>query len=467
MYTIGEISKIVNISTNTLRYYDEIGLLKPSLVKHNNQYRYYSDSQIKDIIFIIEMKQYGFNLTEIKKLSETNDNKFLKYMLEEKRYKLLDEITKLKDMSTLLEKRIYEILKEDTWKMKNEKVLIVDDLKLSRVIIKNIIEKYGYIVIGEANNGQEALLAYEKLNPDIVIMDIVMPIMDGIDATMKIMEMDRNAKIIICSANSCPSIIVKSIKAGAKDFIYKPICSFRLTNAIAKSLTNNCDFTLNNIDHIFNIITNNYKEVSINKILNQEEIDTFINKIILGNQSNSLIHNFFNRIAQNYNDENKFLISKSTKIEEDLIIYLNNKFSELSKVLSFYLSNSFHESYLVNLLTVENITMQEFKTLIDTDTPTGIINYNSPSSSIYINLHRKMEDEHELIKEFIDFIAKYFNSFFPNYSTTELISNSNALKTSFSNFPTILISFSLEVSGENSNYISIGIPHNLLYSLNL
>lgn len=57
MYTIGEISKIVNISANTLRYYDEIRLLKPNLIQNNNQYKYYSDMQIKDIVFILELKQ--------------------------------------------------------------------------------------------------------------------------------------------------------------------------------------------------------------------------------------------------------------------------------------------------------------------------------------------------------------------------------------------------------------------------
>lgn len=66
MYTIGEISKIVNLSANTLRYYDEIGLLKPILVQNNNQYRYYSDVQIKDIICIMDLKQFGFSLDEIK-----------------------------------------------------------------------------------------------------------------------------------------------------------------------------------------------------------------------------------------------------------------------------------------------------------------------------------------------------------------------------------------------------------------
>ena len=68
VYTIGEISKIVSISANALRYYDEIGLLKPILTKSDNQYRYYSASQINDIIFIIELKQYGFTLYVIKDL---------------------------------------------------------------------------------------------------------------------------------------------------------------------------------------------------------------------------------------------------------------------------------------------------------------------------------------------------------------------------------------------------------------
>ena len=113
MYTIGEISKIVNISANALRYYDEIGLLKPSLTKSDNQYRYYSASQIKDITFIIELKQYGFTLYEIKELMRNRNNHKLKYMLEEKRTKLHKEMKRLKENTILLEKRIFEIIKED------------------------------------------------------------------------------------------------------------------------------------------------------------------------------------------------------------------------------------------------------------------------------------------------------------------------------------------------------------------
>lgn len=91
MYTIGDVSKIVNISANTLRYYDEIGLLKPCMVQTNNQYRYYSDSQIKEITFILELKQYGFSLDEIKLLLQDKSNQKLKPMLEEKRVELCNE----------------------------------------------------------------------------------------------------------------------------------------------------------------------------------------------------------------------------------------------------------------------------------------------------------------------------------------------------------------------------------------
>lgn len=184
MYTIGDVSKIVNISANTLRYYDEIALLKPCMVQTNNQYRYYSDSQIKEITFILELKQYGLSLDEIKILLQDKSNQKLKPMLEEKRVELCNEIARLKERYIFLEKRIYKIDWEGERKMNDGKVLIVDDFELARKMIRNIIEEYGYTVIGEASNGEEAIEAYDILKPEIVIMDITMPKMDGIDVVL-------------------------------------------------------------------------------------------------------------------------------------------------------------------------------------------------------------------------------------------------------------------------------------------
>jgi two-component system, chemotaxis family, chemotaxis protein CheY len=116
------------------------------------------------------------------------------------------------------------------------KVLIVDDLAFIKLIIRDTLEKRGFEVIGEASNGIEAIEQYTKLRPDIVLMDITMPRMDGIQSLSKIMEVDKNAKVIMCSALGQQKLIVQAIKLGAKDFIVKPFKPERIIGAIKKTL---------------------------------------------------------------------------------------------------------------------------------------------------------------------------------------------------------------------------------------
>ena len=114
------------------------------------------------------------------------------------------------------------------------KVLIVDDAAFMRMMIKDILEKNGYEVIGEANNGLKAVELYKKERPDVVTMDITMPDMDGIQAVKEIKAMDPSAKIIMCSAMGQQTMVMDAIKAGAKDFIVKPFQSDRVLEAIKK-----------------------------------------------------------------------------------------------------------------------------------------------------------------------------------------------------------------------------------------
>ncbi|WP_315121910.1 response regulator [uncultured Clostridium sp.] len=114
------------------------------------------------------------------------------------------------------------------------KVLIVDDAAFMRMMIKDILEKNGYEVIGEANNGIKAVELYKKERPDIVTMDITMPDMDGIQAVKEIKAMDSSAKIIMCSAMGQQTMVMDAIKAGAKDFIVKPFQADRVLEAIKK-----------------------------------------------------------------------------------------------------------------------------------------------------------------------------------------------------------------------------------------
>jgi len=111
----------------------------------------------------------------------------------------------------------------------NPKVLIVDDTLFMRALIKDILVQSGkFDVAGEATNGKEAVEKFEELQPDLIMMDIVMPILDGIEAVRQIIKQDPKAKIVMCSAVEQEPLVIESIAAGAKDFILKPFSSEKI-----------------------------------------------------------------------------------------------------------------------------------------------------------------------------------------------------------------------------------------------
>ncbi|MBI6872739.1 response regulator [Clostridium aciditolerans] len=114
------------------------------------------------------------------------------------------------------------------------KILIVDDAAFMRMMIKDILEKNGFQIVGEANNGLKAVELYKKEKPDVVTMDITMPDMDGIEAVKEIKAFDPAAKIIMCSAMGQQTMVMDAIKAGARDFIVKPFQPDRVLEAIKK-----------------------------------------------------------------------------------------------------------------------------------------------------------------------------------------------------------------------------------------
>ncbi|WP_100404474.1 response regulator [Bacillus solitudinis] len=118
----------------------------------------------------------------------------------------------------------------------SHKVLIVDDAAFMRMMIKDILSKNGYDVVGEANDGAQAIEKYQELSPDLVTMDITMPEKDGITALKEIKTFDPNAKIIMCSAMGQQAMVIDAIQAGAKDFIVKPFQADRVLEAIKKTL---------------------------------------------------------------------------------------------------------------------------------------------------------------------------------------------------------------------------------------
>jgi len=105
-----------------------------------------------------------------------------------------------------------------------------------RMMIKDILEKNGFEVIGEASNGIKAVEMYKKDKPDIVTMDITMPDMDGIQAVKAIKEFDPTAKVIMCSAMGQQTMVMDAIRAGARDFIVKPFQADRVLEAIKKAI---------------------------------------------------------------------------------------------------------------------------------------------------------------------------------------------------------------------------------------
>ncbi|MFW5648404.1 MAG: response regulator [Candidatus Alkaliphilus sp. MAG34] len=113
-------------------------------------------------------------------------------------------------------------------------ILIVDDAAFMRMMIKDVLTKNGFNVTGEAENGIKAIEKYKELQPELTIMDITMPEMDGIQAVKEIRKLNPDARIIMCSAMGQQAMVIEAIQAGAKDFIVKPFQADRIVEAVKK-----------------------------------------------------------------------------------------------------------------------------------------------------------------------------------------------------------------------------------------
>lgn len=116
------------------------------------------------------------------------------------------------------------------------KVLIVDDSRMSRKMLRNILESNGHEVAGEAVNGEEGVRMYQELQPDAVTLDITMPEMDGISCLKKIKEQDAKARVIMITAAGQSSKLMEALKSGAKEFICKPYEAEQVINALNEVL---------------------------------------------------------------------------------------------------------------------------------------------------------------------------------------------------------------------------------------
>jgi len=113
-------------------------------------------------------------------------------------------------------------------------VLITDDTAFMRMTLKNILEKNGYEIVGEAEDGKQAIDMYDQHKPELVTMDITMPNVDGLTAIKEIMNKDPEAKIIVVSAMGQKSLVIDALNAGAKDFVVKPFQPDRIEEALQK-----------------------------------------------------------------------------------------------------------------------------------------------------------------------------------------------------------------------------------------
>ncbi|MFD0671215.1 response regulator [Cohnella sp. GCM10027633] len=117
------------------------------------------------------------------------------------------------------------------------KIMIVDDAAFLRAMLKDILVQAGHEVVTEAGNGKEAIERYMAFKPDVVTMDITMPIMEGVEAVKEIRRIDPKANIVMCSAVGQKHLIIEAIQNGAKDFIIKPFHSTRVLEAVSKALS--------------------------------------------------------------------------------------------------------------------------------------------------------------------------------------------------------------------------------------
>lgn len=114
------------------------------------------------------------------------------------------------------------------------RILIADDALFMRNMLRDIFVRAGFEVVGEAANGIEAVEKYQELQPDLVTMDIVMPLKSGIEALQQITRENPDARVVMCSALGQEALIIEAVQAGAKDFIVKPFKEERVLDVVRR-----------------------------------------------------------------------------------------------------------------------------------------------------------------------------------------------------------------------------------------
>jgi len=116
------------------------------------------------------------------------------------------------------------------------RIMIVDDAAFMRMMIRENLKKTGFSDFVEAGNGEEAVTLYAETHPDLILLDITMPVKDGLVALQEIRESDPNARVVMCSAMGQESMVIEAVKLGALDFIVKPFKPERLVQTVKNVL---------------------------------------------------------------------------------------------------------------------------------------------------------------------------------------------------------------------------------------
>lgn len=120
--------------------------------------------------------------------------------------------------------------------MRMANILVVDDAEFMRMTLKKMLETHGYTVVAEAGTGAAAVEEFARTRPDLVLLDITMPEMGGVEALRRIKEIDSAAKVVICSAVGQQAIVAQTVEYGAIDFVVKPFEEYQLIAAVKSAL---------------------------------------------------------------------------------------------------------------------------------------------------------------------------------------------------------------------------------------
>lgn len=462
MYTIGEISKIVNISTDTLRYYDEIGLLKPVQIDTFSKYRYYSDDQVKYILLIMELKQYGFTLDEIKNLMNCKDALIMQKAFCKRLEELEVEVTTIMHIISILTKRINEYKSEENIMNNKKTILIVDDIALVRFLLKNILEKYDYRIVGEAVTGLEAVEKYVELKPDLVIMDIVMPIMDGIYATQKIRERDEKAKIIMCSAMTQTVIAIESLIAGACGFLCKPFTEIKLINEVdnALSCSNHFDsvYLSKSLDQLQN---KNYDILDKHKLLFQVEMDELI-QLFCKKPDHINFDRFIieTTTSNSQSSTDHYMSLRDSNIGNHILSGLVEFFKELlENSVKINDSKINRQSYILRLCSIDQNLNLDTLSMIDNTAVIGII--KSTEQVLPIAIVPFQELMPDLVHDIYDYIYTGLHPILSDHAEYHKISGEEFRSTYDNVYPQVNILLEL-VTTDSKCLLCITIPHETL-----